>query len=169
MKKQFNLGELQADLPWGAHGYSEQHEARTDAGRDFDHSYGHAIKAMGKLFTAATDALAHRGGVDQTEAGEALADVIWNALRMANVMPGGAIDVEQALHRRFSQTMESYRKQHSVDWSGRKVDAKGRYLEVHQGGCHSNNDGDCNWSGCPQLGDAPGPWCPLLKSREGED
>ena len=97
------LGELQKNLPWGAHEYTEEFNADTHPLRDMRHAYEHIDNAKAKIFKAVQDSHAHAGTVDRSEAARGLADLIICTVRMANTMLGGPIDLEQAILDRIAQ------------------------------------------------------------------
>jgi len=69
----------------------------------------HLAKATGKL-AAAVEVLDH-DLVEFPDVSDALADVVICALRMANVRPGGAIDIVEAIVKRLHDKNEL-----SPDW-----------------------------------------------------
>lgn len=98
-----DFAKLQRELPWGAHDYTEEFNERKDAVRDFEHAHGHVVKALGGLFEHVIDEHAHNGKVDREKATKKLADVLICLARMANVMPGGAVDLASAVVDRLAE------------------------------------------------------------------
>lgn len=104
------LGELQDELPWGAHNYSELFRSNPQAHRDFAHALLHVQKAAGKL-AAVVDDGDHNDEVAPHFAPEKvdrfLADLIICTLRMANTCPAGRVDLEKAVQERLKEKFGS--------------------------------------------------------------
>jgi hypothetical protein len=101
------IRELQENLPWGAHNYSDRFKANDAPHRDYAHAYLHVMKALGKLAPALDDAdhIDNVVGAFQAHppAARYIADIIICAVRMASTCPDGPIDVEKALDDRIME------------------------------------------------------------------
>jgi hypothetical protein len=150
-----DLKETQQNLPWGAHGYHRSFEEDTRPHRDFEHAVTHMGIELGAL-QRAVDEFAHKGTADRGAVTKALCNLLWNLLRAANTYPGAngePIDVDLELRARFVSKFPALQQRFGVDAHGRAVDAQGRFMAASGPGCQSDDDGHCNWAGCPQLND----------------
>jgi hypothetical protein len=95
-----DLRKLQTSLPWSVH-YSRDFRANPQAHRDFAHALAHVHKAGGKL-AAIVDDFDHLRETEDERAHDWLADLVICALRMANTMPGGVIDLQDAVLTRLA-------------------------------------------------------------------
>lgn len=95
-----NLRWLQKNLPWQGQ-YTDTFE-RGPKHNHFAHNVLHLAKAVGKL-AAAVEPLDHRNGTVTGHVSTALADVVICALRLANVCPERAIDLEAAVIERLKE------------------------------------------------------------------
>lgn len=153
---------------WGSSAYSAEYNARTDAGRDAGHAMLHVAKAAGKL-AGALDALDHARddharSVARSDAGAAIADLIFCAVRVGDAFPFlGPIEVAAACEARLAEKFPA---------AGKMPTEGIREFYGLASGCRSNSDGDCDWGGCPQLRDdepaKSGRYCPLDDAAERE-
>lgn len=111
-----DIKELQRALPWGAHDYTAEFNARTDPARDFEHAHGHVGKALGGLFEHVIDAHAHAGTIDREKAIKKLADIVICAMRMANTMPGGVVDLDEAVRARLTEKFPAPAREGLLVW-----------------------------------------------------
>ncbi len=99
-----SLLALQAQLPWTIR-YSKEFRANTQTQKDFTHTLLHISKAHGKLCGAMEDADHHSALLDdpefQTKFKGYVADYVICALRLANVFPGGPINLAEAVETRL--------------------------------------------------------------------
>lgn len=98
------LEHLQAHLPWRMK-YSREFLASTPWAH-FGHGVQHVLKALGHL-AGLVDVLDHEGGARVATDPEVVndyrkyvADLVILAVRLANVFPGGPIDLETAVAER---------------------------------------------------------------------
>lgn len=96
------LKELQARAAWGSHTYSPEFQADPRPHKHFEHAVLHIHKAGGKL-AGALDALNHGEPYDPEAVRRALADVLICALRAANNLPGGPLDLAAAVAARMGE------------------------------------------------------------------
>ena len=102
--RDLTIRELQTQLPWTIR-YSQDFRASPMAHKDFAHTMHHVSKAAGKLHALADDmdhdrALADTPGL-RDEHARFIADLVVCALRLANVFPGGVIDLQHAVEHRI--------------------------------------------------------------------
>lgn len=101
-----DLRFLQTNLPWSDN-YSTDFRSDPRSHKHFAHAVGHIVKAAGVLTAQCEDWDHHRPNETNTEEKnilaheralmtKALADVVISALRAANTMPFGAVDLAQA-------------------------------------------------------------------------
>lgn len=100
-----SLRELQTVLPWTVR-YSRDFRANPQPHKDFAHAVVHVTKALGNLaaFVNGMDhdrKLADAAG-NAERLGKYVADLVVCALRMANTMPGGVLDLERAVIDRIN-------------------------------------------------------------------
>lgn len=99
-----SLRELQTSLPWTIR-YSRDHRANPQPHKYFAHALHHVSKAAGKLHALADDMDHDREVADDSTLRERhakyVADLVVCALRIANVFPGGAIDLQGAVQLRI--------------------------------------------------------------------
>ena len=100
-----SLRFLQLNLPWTP-SYSEDFRANPQSHKDFSHAVLHIAKAAGNLATVAEEwdhkrPAGQRPGTtleaERAAATKALADLVICALRAANMLPGGTLDLAQAV------------------------------------------------------------------------
>jgi hypothetical protein len=109
------LRVLQERMPWGAHDYTAQFQARGDEHRDANHATLHVLKAAGKLaavveefdhtepFSQSNDPeRGHDAEALQAQAAKALADLVICAARIADRWPGGPLDLGAAVVQRIA-------------------------------------------------------------------
>jgi hypothetical protein len=99
------IQELQDNLPWGAHNYSQAFQAYGVPHRDFAHALLHVQKAVGKLAIAVDngDHEEHPSaffGPDDVD--RFVADLVICALRLANTNPGRRINLQAAIEDRLA-------------------------------------------------------------------
>lgn len=98
------IRELQSSLPWTAH-YHRDFRSSAMTHKDLGHALLHIHKAGGKLASIVNDA--EHGGVAweseeiRTEVAKYAADFVICALRIANTMPDGLIDLQRAVEDRL--------------------------------------------------------------------
>lgn len=111
---QHNLRFLQLNLPWSPN-YSVDFRSNPQSHKDFTHAVLHIVKAAGNLAAVSEDWDHHRPGntsdaftvtVDaidlaRQKATKALADLVICAMRAASVLPGGSLDLAQAVVSRI--------------------------------------------------------------------
>lgn len=99
------IRELQSSLPWTGH-YHRDFRASPMTHKDFAHALLHVHKAGGKLASLINDA--EHGGIawehltTREVVEKYIADFVICALRMANTMPEGVIDLQGAVERRIA-------------------------------------------------------------------
>ena len=98
------LRHIQNQLPWTIK-YSRDFRANPQGHKDFTHALIHAQKAAGKLCELVDD-LDHRRESDVQPA-KYIADLVVCALRMANTLPGGRIDLQAAVIFRIEDKNEA--------------------------------------------------------------
>lgn len=95
-----SIRDLQLTLPWTVK-YSQDFRSNPQSHKDFAHACHHASKALGKLHGLADDMDHDRGLAADPHLREQyakyVADLVVCALRMANVFPGGVVDLETAV------------------------------------------------------------------------
>lgn len=102
------IRELQAELAvtWSIDKMDTRYLANTQPHRDFTHAMLHVGKAAGKLM-ALCDELDHHGvaALPSSPAhwGKYIADLVVCAMRAANVLPGGAIDLQSVVQGRMHE------------------------------------------------------------------
>lgn len=100
-KRELTLREIQERQPWSI-AYSQRfYESRIEH-KDFAHALLHVQKAAGKL-AAMVDDGDHGRPLEFKDAPKYLADLVNCALRMANTIPSGKIDLHEALLERIAQ------------------------------------------------------------------
>lgn len=103
-QQEHSLRSIQARLPWTIR-YSQDFRLNPLTHKDFQHALIHVGKAVGKLFELCDDCDHDRNVADSKELKEQyskyIADLVLCALRMANVFPGGVIDLEGELINRI--------------------------------------------------------------------
>lgn len=100
-----SLRELQVRLPWTIR-YSADFRASPMAHKDFSHALHHVGKALGRLHALADDMDHDRDAALQAikeTNGKYVADLVVCALRLANVFPGGGLDLQRAVVERIEQ------------------------------------------------------------------
>ena len=100
------LRELQTNLPWTIR-YSRDFRASPMSHKDLAHTLHHVSKAVGKLHGLVNDmdhnrSVADMSGISETYA-KYVADLVVCALRIANVFPGGVIDLQDAVIDRIEK------------------------------------------------------------------
>lgn len=95
------IRQIQETLPWSI-AYSEAFQASPLHYKDFQHALVHVVKAAGKL-AAMIDDHDHGRVVEDPNVPKYLADLVICSIRMANVAPGGKIDLQEAVEARISQ------------------------------------------------------------------
>lgn len=102
--KDLTIRELQTQLPWTIH-YSQDFRAAPLAHKDFAHTMHHVSKAAGKLHGLADDMDHDRTKADtaglRDEYAKYIADLVVCAMRLANVFPGGVVDLQRAVEDRI--------------------------------------------------------------------
>lgn len=99
------LRELQTSLPWTVR-YSRDFRATPMPHKDFAHALHHVSKAAGRLHGLCDNMDHDRNAVDDNLRGvygKYVADLVVCAMRMANVFPGGAMDLQRAVQRRIEE------------------------------------------------------------------
>ncbi len=102
-KRDLTIRELQTKLPWTIR-YSQDFRSSPMTHKDFAHALHHVSKAAGKLHALADDMDHDRMLADSPELKENakyIADLVVCALRIANVFPGGVIDLQTAVMERI--------------------------------------------------------------------
>ncbi|HEY1404586.1 MAG TPA: hypothetical protein VGB05_10700 [Pyrinomonadaceae bacterium] len=97
------LRELQVTLPWTVR-YSEDFRANRQSHKDFAHALHHIFKAGGKLAGFVDDMDHDRNVADGQPGltyGKYIADLVVCALRLANTMPSGPVDLHAAVVNRI--------------------------------------------------------------------
>ncbi len=96
-----HLRDMQDRLPWGSLG--TEAEAAKFPHTDMQHALLHVVKAIGKLAERIEDADHGRGNFQAVDVKRLLADIVICALRMADVNPDDAIDLERAVIDRVQE------------------------------------------------------------------
>lgn len=98
----------QLKLLWTGERYSREFLESAVVHKDFNHALLHVAKATGKL-AAITEELDHdpqfASRFSRRDGRKFVADLIICAVRMANTMPGGEIDVTEAVIERIKEKM----------------------------------------------------------------
>lgn len=99
------LRQLQLNLPWSIR-YSRDFRASPIAHKDFAHALTHVGKAAGFLHALVDDMDHDRDVADNSaavreRAEKYIADLVICAMRMANTLPGGVLDLQRAVQHRI--------------------------------------------------------------------
>jgi hypothetical protein len=102
--RDLTIREMQTQLPWTVR-YSTDFRSSPMTHKDFAHTLHHVSKAAGHLHALADDMDHDRALADDPELRERhakyVADLVVCALRLANVFPGGVVDLQTAVHQRI--------------------------------------------------------------------
>lgn len=101
-RNDLTIRELQTRLPWSVR-YSTDFRSSPVTHKDFAHALTHIVKAAGGL-AELVDNMDHDRSVAEaihTDYHKYVADMVICALRMANTMPGGVLDLQRAVQQRL--------------------------------------------------------------------
>lgn len=116
-KNDLTIRELQTRLPWSVR-YSTDFRSSPVTHKDFAHALTHIVKAAGAL-AAFVDDMDHDRSVADGRAleltyGKYIADMVICALRLANTMPGGVLDLQRAVQQRIESKNDVSLEHHNV-------------------------------------------------------
>ncbi len=107
------LRELQERLKvlWKDDIYTREFRESPSKYKDFQHALLHVTKAVGKLAAMVED-LDHqeRPAFSSADARKYISDVIICAVRMGNTVPGGEVDVQDAVIKRLEAKMGPFKE-----------------------------------------------------------
>lgn len=124
-----NLKRIQAGLKklWTGQNYSEEFRKSRSEYKHFDHTLKHIRKAAQELENL-TEEADHSGfsSFEPSTVRKYAADIVISGIRLANVSPAGAFDVEDAVFDRIERKMDAKLSRESdaeVQRLERKIDA----------------------------------------------